>query len=425
MEPTQLGIEIEASAPPLRNQPLGVGAANARGYVVIKEDLGSDGTLRRRLLRRNTGQPFHAQTKINAYNFPFTGNPGAGCWFKCVYCYLRQPFFQRHISADHGKEMNLVPDFPRATREFLERHAHWPAYMKRVQLGVATELFMPGVMEHSRIDEALREFQRAAARGNVWMVHLVTKSPAILRCADLLAEMREQVQVEISFVTLDEQASEIFETGTPSVSARLRVVETLARRGVFVRMMLMPTLRQYALTDIGGGREILWFNELTGLSRPGRKRRLRDDLTGGFRHRLELHDGKRWVNEEAPGEWNAIVVRDWSRLDEAQRLFRETGALAYKQKDLNYYHVDELLAAHREQRAARSERGRSEDPSAEVLVHSGESVLDEAGAERRADVQAWHLPKSEWDGPCPPAVRRPVMDFGYRLHSPIDWADCV
>ena len=75
-------------------------------------------------------------------------------------------------------------------------------------------------------------------------------------------------------------------------------------------------------------------------------------------------------------------------------------------------------------RPPRRERGRVEDPTAECLVHSGESVRDEKGNPRTVEVEAWHLPKKEWGGPTPPKIHRHMMDYGYSLHSPIDWIDC-
>jgi DNA repair photolyase len=92
------------------------------------------------------------------------------------------------------------------------------------------------------------------------MLHMVTKSPRILDWADLLSEMKHQVQVEVSFVTLNEEASRIFETGTPSVKQRLRIVEELAKKGVFVRMMMMPCMREYQLQDVAGVRHIVFKN---------------------------------------------------------------------------------------------------------------------------------------------------------------------
>lgn len=407
-----------------RNHPVGEGKRNYQGYEIVREKV-SDGKLVRRILRRpGTGSPYIRQTKINAYNFPFTFNPGAGCFYRCVYCFLRQPFFQRHVSADHGREMNFLPQLPQSTERFLRRNAHLPPYMKRVQMGVSTELFMPRMQPHTRMREVLETFRD---HGSDWMVHMVTKSPQILQYADLLAEMKHQVQVEVSFVTLDEKASRLFEEGTPGVRQRLRIVEQLAARGVFVRMMFMPVIREYRLAPVNGSREILFRNRRTGEERPGKK--VTGPVDGNFSPEeigLVLHNGKRWEPVDQPEDWASLIVKDWSLSDKAQASWRNYGARAYKQKDLNYFHVDELIAAHRESRAPRAERGRLEDPTAEILIHSGESVRDASGRLRWATVEGYHIPpKNRPDPATPPKLRRHVMDFGYRFHSPLRWGDCV
>jgi hypothetical protein len=100
--------------------------------------------------------------------------------------------------------------------------------------------------------------------------------------------------------------------------------------------------------------------------------------------------------------------------------------MAYKQKDMNYFFVDELIRAQREDRAPRAERGRVEDPTAECLFHSGESVLTADGLPKTVDVRAHHKPKKLWEGSkTPPVVQRHVMDYGYRYHSEISWFDCI
>jgi DNA repair photolyase len=414
----------------VRNQPVGVGNENVEGYIVREETLDGAGKLRRRILARPPGSsPYTAQKKINAFNFPFTGNPGSGCFFQCVYCYLRQPFFQRHVTADHGKEMNFVPNMVEATRQFMWSKQNLPQYMKRVQMGVSTEMFMASMLPYTKPAEVLKVFQNM---GKDWMVHLVTKSPAILDFADQLAEMKAQVQVEVSLVTLDEDASRIFEQGTPSVAQRLRIIETLAKRGIFVRLMLMPVMREYELQVVGKRREIVFQHGATGARRPGIKRMGQVDGNFGVGEvPLELFDGKKWVAAE-PGEtWKPVVVKDWSNAAHAQANWRSYGASAYKQKDLNYFYVDELINAHRADRAPKEERGRSEDPTAELLIHSGETVRNADGSDRTVEVHGWHLPKEEWlkdasgKAMSPPPIKRRVMDFGYAKHSKLNWIDCV
>ncbi len=115
-------------------------------------------------------------------------------------------------------------------------------------------------------------------------------------------------------------------------------------------------------------------------------------------------------------------------LRQAQANWRSYGASAYKQKDLNYFYVDELINAQRAGRAPKRERGRTEDPTAELLIHSGETVRKADGSDRFAQVRGLHLPRKKWGANkplTPPMLRRRVMDFGYTQHSKINWIDCV
>ena len=409
-----------------RNQIIGVGKRDTRGYLARVESVDADGGLLRRVLERpQGGSPFNAQTKINAYNFPFTLNPGSGCFFRCIYCYLRQPFFQRHVAADHGKEMSFMPDLADAATRFLDNKSGLPQYMKRIQAGVSTEMFMPQMLPYTKPDKLLKVFQEKGAK---WMLHLVTKSPAILQYADLLAEMKSQVQVEVSFVTLDEKASRIFEQGTPSVAQRLNIVETLAGRGVFVRMMMMPVLREYELQTVGTEREVVFAEVATGKRCPGRKSSGRvDGNFGAGEVAVELYDGTQWAPALPGQKWEPVVRKDWSNVAQAQANWTAYGASAYKQKDLNYFHVDELIKANAENRPPKPERSRSEDPTCEVLVRSGETVRDAAGNDKLVAVKALHLPRRKWPKGrrTAPKIDRRQMDFGYALHSTIDWVDCV
>ena len=83
------------------------------------------------------------------------------------------------------------------------------------------------------------------------MIHIVTKSNQIVKDADILAEMKDQVQVEVSLVTLDEDNYELFERGTPNPKSRLKIIEELSHKGVFVRAMCMPVMRQHKLVEEG------------------------------------------------------------------------------------------------------------------------------------------------------------------------------
>jgi DNA repair photolyase len=172
-------------------------------------------------------------------------------------------------------------------------------------------------MDLAKPFDALRVFQR---HGQDWMLHMVTKSPKILAWADLLAEMKHQVQVEVSFVTLNEEASRIFETGTPSVKQRLRIIEELAKKGVFVRMMMMPCMREYQLQSVNGVRHIVFENVHKNQLAPGFKRVVeRDGNAEGAKVGVELYQAGRWrrLSLEESAEWKPVILKDWSDLNQA------------------------------------------------------------------------------------------------------------
>jgi len=178
------------------------------------------------------------------------------------------------------------------------------------------------------------------------------------------------------------------------VAQRLNIVETLAGRGVFVRMMMMPVLREYELQTVGTEREVVFAEVATGKRCPGRKSSGRvDGNFGAGEVAVELYDGTQWAPALPGQKWEPVVRKDWSNIAQAQANWTAYGASAYKQKDLNYFHVDD--SSKRTPKTARPnrKRSRSEDPTCEVLVRSGETVRDAAGNDKLVAVKALHLPR--------------------------------
>ena len=90
--------------------------------------------------------------------------------------------------------------------------------------------------------EVLQMFRRHWENGNHWMVHLITKSHMVLKHLDIISAMRDQVQLEMTITTLDEDRRRRMEGLAPSVTKRLKVMEKFASAGVFVRAMCMPLI---------------------------------------------------------------------------------------------------------------------------------------------------------------------------------------
>ena len=85
------------------------------------------------------------QKKIDSHNFPFTLNTIIGCHFGCRYCYLQGSPFRFHTKFPSEAKVKLwMAD--RLDKE-LTKYKHLPQHLKRVQVNVATEGYLPLVMD--------------------------------------------------------------------------------------------------------------------------------------------------------------------------------------------------------------------------------------------------------------------------------------
>lgn len=90
--------------------------------------------------------------------------------------------------------------------------------------------------------EVLQVFRKHWESGNHWMVHLITKSHMVLKHLDIISAMEDQIQLEMTITTLDEERRRQIEGWAPSVQKRLKVMREFATAGVFVRAMCMPLI---------------------------------------------------------------------------------------------------------------------------------------------------------------------------------------
>jgi hypothetical protein len=116
-----------------------------------------------------------------------------------------------------------------------------------VQINEHSDYYLPQLFTEIRnqnqpdtLLEILNIFQKHWDNGNRWMLHILTKSHLILKHLDKLKEMKEMVQVEISFSTEDENKLRSLEIYTPTIKKRLDTIEKLSQAGIFVRVMAMP-----------------------------------------------------------------------------------------------------------------------------------------------------------------------------------------
>ncbi|XNZ01406.1 Rv2578c family radical SAM protein [Micrococcus luteus] len=243
------------------------------------------------------GVAFHeveAKTVLNrvpdASQMPFrwTVNPYRGCTHACRYCYARSTheFLDLDAGADFDQQIVVKVNAPEILRAELAR----PTWGREtVALGTNTDPYqraegryrlMPGII--SALAESGTPFS------------ILTKGTLLARDVPLLGAAARSVPVDVgvSLALLDPVVAAAVEPGTPSPTARLKLIERLAAAGARVHVMAMPILPWLTDSD----------EQLDTLMRAVAAAGAASVLTGA----LHLRPGARqwyldWIASEHPG----------------------------------------------------------------------------------------------------------------------------
>lgn len=188
----------------------------------------------RRIITRNTSPDISFDRSINPYR---------GCEHGCVYCFARPSHAYLGLSPGLDFETRLIAR-PNAA-ELLETELRRASYVcDTIAIGTNTDAYQPierdrGVMRG--VLQVLQRFRHPVA--------IATKGALIERDVDILAEMGAAglARVGLSVTTLQPELSRKMEPRVPSPARRLRTIETLAKAGVPVRVMISPIVP--GLTD--------------------------------------------------------------------------------------------------------------------------------------------------------------------------------
>lgn len=155
-----------------------------------------------------------------------------------MYCFARptHEFLELDAGRDFEREILVKVNVPEVLRAELARPS-WRG--EHVALGTNTDPYQwverrYGLMRG--IWEAMRDFANPCS--------ILTKSPLVLRDADLLEQIAERTRVTacLSIPTWDERAWRATEPHTPSPRARMEAVAELNRRGIPTGILVAPLL---------------------------------------------------------------------------------------------------------------------------------------------------------------------------------------
>jgi len=170
-------------------------------------------------------------------------NPYRGCEHGCIYCYARPTHEYLGFSAglDFESRILVKVDAPELLRDALSARSWKPEV---IAISGVTDPYQPVERRLAltrRCLEVLAEFRNP--------VSIITKNHLVTRDADVLERLsaHDCALVNISVTTLDNRLHHVMEPRTSVPAKRLAAIETFARRGIPVRVMVAPIIP--GLTD--------------------------------------------------------------------------------------------------------------------------------------------------------------------------------
>lgn len=175
--------------------------------------------------------------------FDVSVNPYRGCEHGCIYCFARPTHEYLGFSAglDFETKILVKEDAPELLRQALASPKWEP---KPIAMSGVTDCYQPAERKlriTRRCLEVLADFRNPVA--------IVTKNHLVTRDADVLSEMAAYgaAAVNVSVTSLDEKLQRVLEPRTSTPKRRLAAIETLAKAGVPVRVLVAPVIP--GLTD--------------------------------------------------------------------------------------------------------------------------------------------------------------------------------
>ena len=187
---------------------------------------------------RDTTRTIIAHNQSPDIGFNSSINPYRGCEHGCIYCYARPSHEYLGFSAGLDFESRILVKTDAA--ELLRRELMSKKWTPEViVISGVTDPYQPveRKLEITRgVLRVLAEFRNPVA--------MITKNHLITRDVDVLGEMAQWngSAAAISITSLDEKLQRIMEPRTSIPARRLAAVETLAKAGVPVRVMVAPVI---------------------------------------------------------------------------------------------------------------------------------------------------------------------------------------
>ncbi|SMF72796.1 DNA repair photolyase [Paenibacillus uliginis N3/975] len=178
--------------------------------------------------------------------FDWSINPYRGCAHGCSFCYARafqsfigmgaQDEFQHHIFIKNNAAEALEAQLAVIARKFGHDIEAVRRHIGQVTIGTATDPYQPVESK----TEITRECLKLLAKYRI-STSITTRSPLVLRDLDILTRM-DQVSVNISINTLDDNIIHKLEPASPHPAKRMETVQRLSQHGIRTGIFAAPVL---------------------------------------------------------------------------------------------------------------------------------------------------------------------------------------
>lgn len=178
-------------------------------------------------------------------------NVATGCRHGCKFCYvpttpglegreegLKELAAIDDVQDDWGRYLLYRDDLPERLRTELETREDW----KCTERGRGVVMLSSGTDCYQ--DRRSAQITRACIQELVSHdrpVRVLTRSPAVVRDADIFRREKDLITVGSSIPTLDDELAKVMEPNAPPPTARWRALETLQKKGVRLFVSMSPT----------------------------------------------------------------------------------------------------------------------------------------------------------------------------------------
>ena len=163
--------------------------------------------------------------------FDYAVNPYVGCQHGCAYCYARfMKRFTRH-KEPWGEFVDVKVNAPDLLQ--LEVNKRPPA---RVWVSGVCDPYQPLETSYDLTRRCL-----AILVQHDWPITIQTKSPLVLRDADLFRGS-DKIEVGLSVTSADDRIRQLFEPNAPPIKKRIKALEELHLAGIKTYAMIAPLL---------------------------------------------------------------------------------------------------------------------------------------------------------------------------------------